>query len=200
MINLLPPDTKRAYFYALRNEKLLKWATALVVGIVGLGAIGTYGWISLHRDITSNSHQVSSLGKTLAAEHLTAIEEKVQTIADDFTLVVKVLSNEVLFTKLLTNMAAAMPQGANLTGLNINNTAGGSGLDITAEATNYTVASQVQVNLSDPSNGIFSKADLVSITCKANSTTNSQYPCEVIIRAQFASNNQFLFINQKGAA
>ena len=200
MINLLPPETKRAYHYALINQKLLKWVTALVIGVLGLGAIGTYGWISVHRAVSTSSRQVVSLQQNLAANHLAASEANIQAIANDFTLVVKVLSQEVLFSKLLSHMAAAMPQGANLTRLNITTTAGGSGLDITAEASNYTTATQVQVNLSDPSNGIFSKSDLVNIDCSPNSTPDKNYPCSVSLRAQFAKNNQFLFINQKKGA
>lgn len=200
MINLLPPETKRAYHYALLNQKLLTWVAALVLGIVGLGAIGTYGWISLHRAISDNHAQVSQLQNKLTAEHLSSTQLQVQSISNDFSLVVKVLSQEVLFSKLLSRMAAAMPQGTNLTGLNITNTASGSGLDISAEATDYNSATQVQANLADPANGIFSKSDLVSISCNNKNTApqNSAYPCAVQLRAQFAPNNQFLFINQKG--
>ncbi len=203
MINLLPPETKRAYRYAMKNDRLMRWVFALLVSLIGLGAIGTYGWVTLHQDITSNSRNVSTLENKLNSENLSGTETQVQTISNDFSLVVKVLSQEVLFSKLLKQMAAAMPQGANLTSLNITTTAKGTGLDITAESTNYTTATQVQVNLSDPSNGIFSKADLVNITCGASSNPtapaqNSAYPCTVTLRAQFAANNQFLFINQKG--
>ena len=200
MINLLPPETKHAYRYAMQNERLMRWVVALLVALIGLGAIGTYGWVSLHQAITTNSNSVNQIQKTLAAENLTGTENQVQTISNDFSLVVKVLSQEVLFSKLLKQIAAAMPQGANLTSLNITSTTKGSGLDITAESTNYTAATQVQVNLADPSNGIFSKADIVNISCSSSSAANnqnSQYPCTVTLRAQFAANNQFLFINQK---
>ncbi len=197
MINLLPPETKKSYHYALINDRLVVWIIALVIGMAGLGAIGTFGWVSLHRNITTNSQQVSTLTQKLTADHLNSVEQQVQTISNDFTLVVKVLSQEVLFSKLLTKMAAAMPSGASLTSLNVSNTTGGSGLDITAEAANYADAAQVQVNLSDPSNGIFSKADIENINCNSGNTQNLAYPCQVKIRAQFATNNQFLFINQK---
>lgn len=199
MINLLPPETKRAYRYALRNDKLLKWIAALVVGLIALGAIGTYGWISLHRAVASNSEEVAKMQNTLKSEHLSSIEAQVQTISNDFTLVVKVLSQEVLFSKLLSDMAAAMPAGTNLTGLTITNTASGTGLDIAAQATDYTAGTQIQVNLSDPANGIFSKADLISIDCSQQNNTdaNSHYPCVVQLRALFEPNNQYLFINQK---
>lgn len=201
MINLLPPETKQAYYYARSNQRLIKWAVILIVGLIGLGAVGTYGWIGIHQSVKTTAAQVSTSQSILAKENLTSTDAQVQKISTDFSLVVKVLSQEVLFSKLLTKMAAAMPNGANLTSLNINDASGGSGLDISAEATDYTTATQVEVNLADPSNGIFSNADIVSINCitsNNNSTPgfNSQYPCTIQIRAQFAKNNQFLFINQ----
>lgn len=198
MINLMPPATKQSYFYARANQRLIKWLVVLVLGIFGLGAIGTYGWVGLHQTVKTSQAQVSQTEATLAKQNLTGTEQQVQTISSDFSLVVKVLSQEVLFSKLLTKMAAAMPSGANLTNLNINDTSSGSGMDISAEATDYTTATQVDANLADPANGIFAKTDIVSITCSTKSG-NSSYPCIVVLRAQFAQNNQFLFINQ-GAA
>ncbi len=197
MINLLPAETKKAYRYAQLNTSLMKWVLVLIIGIVGLVAVGTYGWINLHRSTTRNQDNVNSLKQSLTANHLSNVENQVQSISNDFSLAVKVLSQEVLFSKLLSHMAAAMPSGANLTSLNIANTASGSGLDISAEATDYTTATQVQVNLSAPSNGIFSKTDIISINCNNSSGTANNYPCRVQLRAQFAPNNQFLFINQK---
>lgn len=198
MINLMPPDTKKSYYYARANQKLLKWLAVLALGIIGLGIIGTYGWVGLHQSLKTNQQQVAQTEAELTRQNLTGTEEQVQTISSDFSLVVKVLSQEVLFSKLLTKMAAAMPNGANLTELNITNTSSGSGMDITADATDYTTATQVDANLSDPSNGIFAKTDIVNISCstKNNNGFNTNYPCTVVLRAQFAQNNQFLFINQ----
>ncbi len=204
-INLLPPDIKRSYHYAILNQKLLQRVIALIFSLVGLGIIGTYGWIVLRQESNSNNHQIIVLKRNLTAEHLTATENKVQTISNDFSLVVKVLSHEVMFSKLLSQMAEDMPLGANLTSLNITATSKGSGLDISAEATNYITATQIQINLSNPMNGIFSKVDLNNINCTNSSTNsastnsaNSAYPCTVNLRAQFAPNNSFMFINQKG--
>ena len=44
-------------------------------------------------------------------------------------------------------MAVALPAGAKLTGLNIAQVAGGSGLDVTAEAADTTAATQVKSTL-----------------------------------------------------
>ena len=88
-----------------------------------------------------------------------------------------------------------MPPGSSLTGLNIAQVTGG--IDITAGASDYNTASQVQVNLADPNNKIFSKADIVGINCASGSS--GSYPCTVTIRALFAANNPYLFINSGSA-
>jgi Tfp pilus assembly protein PilN len=198
MINLMPPEIKKSYYYAEKNDKLIKLVLLLIIGLLGVGIIGTYGWVSLHRSINSQKQNVAYLQTNLQKNNLVATENQVTTISNDFSLVVKVLSQEVVFSKLLTQMAGALPSGVNLTNLTINNTTSGSGLDITAEALNYNLATQVQVNLADPANGIFSKVDIVNISCNSqtSSGTVATYPCIVNLRAEFAKNNQFLFINQ----
>jgi len=200
MINLIAPDIKRSYIYAQLNQKMIKWIIALVIGLIGIGLIGTFGWISLHQSISNNQHKIAILQANLNRANLSQTQAKVQTISNDFTLVYKVLSQEVLFSKLLSKIASTLPKGTNLTGLSINDTAEGSGLDITADAENYNLATQVQINLADPANGIFSKADLETINCtpagSGSSSSTNNYPCSVSIRALFAQNNQFLFINQ----
>jgi hypothetical protein len=111
-----------------------------------------------------------------------------------------VLSKEILFSKLIQQVGAAMPANTSLNGLSINKVQGG--IDLTASAVDYTAATQVQVNLSDAQNKIFTQADIVSINCStgtSSSTQDTTYPCTVTIRALFAKNNPFLFINNTKA-
>jgi hypothetical protein len=197
MINLLPPETKQSYRYAERNVSLMNWVIAGVLSLVGVGIIGTYGWLSMRQSILSSKQQASSIQTNLQNGGLTQTNKRITEISGSFKLVEKVLSQEILFSKLLKQMATALPAGSNLTALNINQISGGSGLDVTANATNYTVATQVQVNLADPDNQIFAKADILNITCDVNAATDPDRPCKITLRAQFANNNPFLFINQK---
>ena len=111
-------------------------------------------------------------------------------------LVVNVLSREILFSKLLTQTGAVTPSNTSLTDLSINQVAGA--IDIKAKATDITAATQLQVNLQDPANKIFTKADIQNITCKPDAT-DPKYPCNVTLKALFAKDNPFLFIN-KGTA
>jgi Tfp pilus assembly protein PilN len=199
MINLLPPASKQSYRYAKRNVGLLRWVLVGLVSLLILGGIGTYGWLSLHQSITNYQGQIATTQATLTKSKLTQTDAQVQDITNSFRLVVKVLSQEVLFSKLLKQMATVLPSGVNLTNLTIVTVQSGSGLDITADATNYTAASQLQVNLADPKNQIFASADIVSITCSSKGAVDPTHPCTVVLRTQFAQNNPFLFINQKPA-
>lgn len=197
MINLLPPETKAGYSYARRNVALRKWVAALLVALVGVGALATYGLLNLQQSVISYNQQVASVQAKLQKEHLQETDKQVKDISSSLRLAAQVLSKEVLFSKLITQIGAAMPSGAILASLNINKTAGG--LDLIAHTTDYGTATQVQVNLANPANKIFAKADIGNITCtspKGEQAKVDPYPCIVIIRALFADNNPFLFINQ----
>ena len=193
MINLLPDTIKINYRYGKRNVGLRRWVAAVIIAFVGLGAIATFGLLTLQQQTKHYDTLVGDSQIALQKAHFTETQDQVKTISNNFKLVVKVLSNEVLFSDLIKQIAATIPASANLTGLNINKSQGA--IDISAIATDYTTATQVQINLADPANKIFSKADIVSVACISNANTNPQYPCTVSIHALFAPNNPFLFIS-----
>lgn len=195
MINLLPSEVKQGYRYARRNVQLGRWVIICLVALVGLGAITTYGLLNLHQSTTQSKNQIAASQALFQKEDFSGTQKQVQDISSSFKLVVQVLGKEVLFSQLIKQIGASMPDNAYLTGLTISQIQGG--LNITANATDYKAATQVQVNLADPANKIFSKADIESISCQ--SVTDPAYPCVVTIKALFATNNPFLFINSKAA-
>jgi Tfp pilus assembly protein PilN len=196
MINLLPPAIKEDYRYGLRNSSLLRWVSACLVALVGLGLIATYGLLTMQKSNDDYANKVSVATADLNKQNLKGTEAQVKEITTDFKLVVQVLSKEVLFSKLLNQIATVIPSKAILTNLEISQTAGA--IDITAATADYTTATQVQLNLQDPANKIFSKADIISIACAA-SPVNPKYPCTIQVRALFAQSNPYLFINTKGS-
>lgn len=199
MINLLPPDIKQSYSYARRNRHLLRWVAGFAGAIVGLAAITAAGMFYLSNSADSYSRQTATINSGLLSQNLPGVEKQVTDISNNLKLSVQVLSKEVLFSKLLTRLGGATPSNAILTGLAISQTQGA--IDITAQTTDYNAATQLQANLADPANQIFSKADLVNITCSDQSNgQSSAYPCNVTLRALFASNNPFLFINDSAAS
>lgn len=203
MINLLPPDLKESYTYAHRNTRLVKWTIAFGGALIGLALISAFGILYIQQTSLSYDSQIASLQQSLKSKKLKETEAQTKEISDNVKLAVNVLSKEVLFSKLIKQLGALMPSNTRLKDLSINQEQ--SGVDISANAIDYKAATQLQVNLQDPENKIFSKADIVSITCasidetSSNNPLASRYPCEVTIRAVFAKDNPFLFINSKGA-
>jgi Tfp pilus assembly protein PilN len=192
MINFLPPELKDTYRYAHRNVSLLRWAIMFGVGLVGLIVISGAGLFYLQNQTSSYTAQVDSSNASLKKQNIGSVQRQVTDISNNLKLVVQVLSREVLFSKLLTRLGAVTPANTVLTNLSIAQITGG--IDITAKTTDYNAATQLQVNLADPKNQIFSKADIVSISCNDADPT-AKYPCTVTLRALFSNTNPFLFIN-----
>lgn len=195
MINLLPPETKEDYRYARRNRILSRWITAGLLCLLGGALLLGGGFLYLNQSIKSTQQQIATTNQQLETQNLSATQKQVAGISNNLKLVVQVLSQEILFSQLLKQLASVTPNNVILTNLAI--TQAQAGVEVTAETTNYDAATQLQINLADPKNQIFSKADIVSINCTGGS--NTDYPCTVDIRALFATNNPFLFINSKGS-
>jgi hypothetical protein len=198
MINLLPPDLKAEYHYARRNTGLRRWIILFGLGLFGLAVITAGGVFYLHQTTRTYVAQAQAAEQALNNQKQTAVEKNVQDISNNLKLAVKVLSQEVLFSQLFNQLAVITPSNATLSNLSITQLSGG--VDITAKTTDYTAATQLQINLADPTNKIFSQADIVSINCAASGPSVGRYPCTVIVRALFAKNNPYLFINNKAGA
>ena len=196
MINLLPPELKDTYRYGRRNRTLARWLTVMVLCIAGALLLTGGGYLYLNRSINNTNQQLAESQQQLSQQHEAAVQKQVTDITKNLKLATQVLSKEILFSKLLKQLGAVTPNNAILTNLSITQAQGG--VDITAETANYAAATQLQVNLADPKNKIFSQADIVSITCNSGNGIKSQYPCTVNIRALFAKDNPFLFINSTG--
>lgn len=197
MINLLPPKIKSSYSYASRNVNALHWLIAFVIVLAGLGAIGVTGLVYMQHLSNNYQKQIEAKELSLQTQKLSETQKAAKDISSSLKLAVTVLGKEVLFSQLLKQLGSVVPSNSRLSAITINQTTGA--LDITATSTDYDAATQLQVNLNDPDNKIFSKADIVNVGCNSSADTKSAYPCTVAIRALFAKNNPFLFINAKGS-
>lgn len=189
------PAIKRDYVFARRNVSLRRWLATFILAFVGLGIIATFGLLTLHQSKTHYVNQITATAILFNNEKLYDTQSQIQDISNNFKLVVKVLGQELLYPQLINAITQTLPANANLTGLNISSSS--AALDLSAVATDYNTATQVQVNLADPSVKIFSKVDIVSIGCSKANAANPNYPCTVSIRALFSPNNPYLFINSK---
>lgn len=195
MINLLPPQLKEDYGYARRNTSLMRIVASFGLGIIGVAVIAAVGFFYLQQSADSYKAQAAEIESNLHKQNQQQIEGDVSEISNRLKLAVQVLSKEVLFSQLLKQLAVVTPSNVNLSSVTINEF--GGGLDISADALDYNSASQLQVNLADPKNKIFEKADIVSIVCETDAA--KRLPCKINIRALFTKDNPFLFINGKAA-
>ena len=195
MINLLPHELKEGYKYARRNRHLLHWVFALVCVIMGAVAITAVGYFYLEQSSKQYEKQISLSNRQLEQQKYKETEAQVKDMSNNLTLAVQVLSKQVMFSEILEQLGSIMPKDTRLTALTISQTKGA--IDIAASAKTFDAATQIRVNLSDPESKLFSKADVIGITCDYNDKTG--YPCRASIRALFADQNPFLFINDKTA-
>lgn len=195
MINLLPPDIKEQLGYAKRNTQLRRWSLSVFAGIAGIIIVVYGGHLYIGRSIDAYQKQVRQTKDSLASQKLEETQKRVQDLSSTLRLVIQVLSREVLFSKLLKQVGAAMPPESVLQSLSINKPEGG--LDLQAVASDYQTGTQIQINLQDPANKIFDKADILNISCASDKASDPLYPCQVSIRALFAKDNSFTFVQNK---
>lgn len=189
MINLLPNETKQQLLFARKNTALKNWIVATVIGLLGILLVIAAGQLFISRSTTVWQKQVNDTKQQLEQQQLQQTQNRVTEMSDSIKLASQVLSKQVLLSKLLTQVTTVLPTGTSLQSLSIKSAEGG--IDLTAIARDYQSATQVQINLADPKNKVFEKADIVSVTCQDNSNTG--YPCTVTLRALFAKDNAFQY-------
>lgn len=192
MINLLPPASKKSINYARRNSLLLRACLAVLVVASGVLVVLGLGRFYIASATSRYETQIKTLKTSLQEQNVDGVKKEIQTLSGNVNLALKVLSKEILFSKLLRQAGAVMPAGSSLSSLEI--TDDQKGIDISAGVLDYQVGTQVQVNLADPDNKLFQKVDLVSVQCN---TQGGQYPCAARLRALFGDNSPYLFINNK---
>ncbi len=196
MINLMPPAHKESILYARRNTYLVRWLIGISVAAVGIVVISGGGLFYLKQDSKAYQKSIEDTKAHLTAQKETETLRRAEEMSGNLQLVVDVLSNEVLFSKLLQQIGQVIPPGTILQSLTLSNDLSG-GIDLEIGASSYETGVRAQVNLAEPSNGIFEKADIGAVTCPAEGVP--PYPCTAQMRALFGSDNSpFLKLNQGG--
>ncbi len=192
MINLLPDHYKEEISYSRRNTRLRSWITKSVFALFGVGLIIGGGALYMQSSIMTAERQAKEAQAQLEAQRVEETQKKVEEISGNTKLALQVLSREVLFSKLIKQIGSALPANTALETLEIDAVQGG--LQLNAGAADFTAGTQIQLNLQDPKNGVFEKADINSINCENQVSAEKRYPCTVSLRALFSKNNTYLYI------
>lgn len=191
MINLLPPDVKLDIQYARHNTVLVRWImagflfAALVVSLIGFGQY----YIAKNTQVTLASVEVTN--QRLASQNMLNAQKELETISKNLKTVLQIAGKQLLFSKLITRIGGILPAQTRLNGMTLSTS--NSALDLNVAARDRNAATQAVINISDPKNGLFSKADLVSVTC--NDTATDGYPCQAQIRVVMKTDSSYYFLN-----
>lgn len=193
MINLLPHSLKEDITYARRNSRLRSWIFISLISLIGVGIIVAGGYLYMQKSINDQTNQLAIANDNLKAQDVESTQKRVEEISNSTKLTTQVLSREILFSKLIKQVGSTLPSGTALKSLEIDKVQGG--IQLNAGAVDFNTATQIQVNLQDPKNGVFEKADINSINCtKDAASSESAYPCEVDLRALFGKNSSYYYI------
>lgn len=182
---------KDGYRYARRNRHLIHWVVVLLLGLLGAVALTGVGFLYLHQSTKQYEASVALVESDLKRKNYTQVQKEVTEISNNLKLTKQVLSKQVLFSELLKQLGALMPKDTRLIGLSISQANGA--IDVSAKARSVDAATQIQVNLGDTGNKLFSKVDINSISC-GSASENDDYDCAVTLRALFAPNNPFMLV------
>lgn len=196
-INLLPPQHKSDIIFARRNTVLKNWIIASCIGVAGIIVVQAAGYFFINQSEKSTQVQVNNARTQLSAQKQDEVQKQVTSISEGVKLTLQVLQRQIFFSKLLVQVGAVMPPGTSLDTLTINSTQGG--IDLSVFAQDYQAATQVQINITDPNKKLFEKADILNVTCTPTTNATQLYPCKSSIRALFAKDSSFQYVNPAGA-
>ena len=191
MINLLPPSRTAAIRYGRQNTSLRVWLVGVALAIVGLIIILAGGWVYIDHQSKVFQKDISSTNQQLQTQNVDKVKADAKEITGDINVIDKVLSQEIHFSDLIQAIGSYMPPGTVLGSLSLSDKVSGS-LDLTANARDYASAAQIAVNLSDKKDDLFSKVDIISISC--GSTIEKTYKCSSTFRALFSKAAQTKFL------
>lgn len=185
MINLLPPNYHHQIQSHKRDSQLRRWVGLIWLATAGLIVILAVGWFYMDRQSKDLSRSISDTKDQLSSQNLEQVQKQSKELTNNIKTVNQVLGSEIRFSDLIQDIGRVMPPGTVLSTLSLSQVSGG--IDLSASTKNYAAAAQIAVNISDPNNQLFSKVDIVSVSC---SNTASAYPCSAVFRALFNKDAQ----------
>lgn len=191
MINLLPPQNVAAIRFGRQNSTLRIWLLGAAVAIVGLIIILAGSWIYLDHQSKGFQTTINASNAQLKAQNIDKVRAESKEITSDINVIDKILSQEIHLSDLIQSIGSYMPPGAVLGSLSLSDKVTGT-IDLSANTKDYAGAAQIAVNLSDPKDNLFSKVDIVNISCGSNPET--VYKCSSTFRALFSKDAQSRFV------
>jgi HAMP domain-containing protein len=198
MINLMPDYLRQEVGYARRNYVLLKWLMAIGVAIIAVGLMTMFGQYYINRNTKSLQATAEITQTRINSQNLQETQADIQGLSNNFITITQLLKRQLLFSKMFVKIGGIIPQGAILRGITLSTTTSAA-IDLNVIAANREAATLAFVNISDPTNGLFDKADLLSVSCSTvtaeTEALSARYPCSAMIKVVIKTDSSFYFLN-----
>jgi hypothetical protein len=202
MINLLPPLEKENIIYGRKNRLMIRWVVSIIIVITGICVMTVFGQFFINKNVKSLEGVANITQDRIAKQNLASTQKGILNLSNNFTSVTQLLNKQVLFSKIFTKIGSIMPEGAILSSITLSTS--NKSLDVNVIAKDREAATQAFVNLNDPKNGLFDKADLVTVGCQTKTdpktstsvqAQNAKYPCNALIKVTIKTDSSFYFLS-----
>lgn len=168
MINLLPHDVKSDIGYARKNKVLFSWILLLLALLAVMLVIVGIGMFFITQRANNINRLVAISEQRIVDQDLAAYQKNAETFSNDLNTAVKLLENQLLFSKIIRTIGAVLPPGVVLDTLDYSvedevltlNISGKSQKDITTAFENISSSKERSGNL-------FTNADLLKVDCSS---------------------------------
>lgn len=174
MINLLPDDEKKQIIAARSNVTLINYILFLFMGAIFLGISS----VVVHYAITDTKTNAEVLITENAKKSVSFSSVRTEAAALRATIAKAkgILDNEVLYTRILTGVAQAMPTGVVLENLSLSPATIGVPITVVAYAKSTEDALRLKENFQQ--SPLFSQVSFLSLASTAQSSA-AGYPITV---------------------
>ena len=175
MINLLPAETKRQLRAAHTNAALIKYLffSGIAVAFLVLACVTSYLFLNNNKSVASNTTDNGQSSSVLQA----TAQKQLDSLITSISTAKSILREQVLYSDIVTGIAAALPSGIVLDKLTLDNNTIGTAVTLQAHARSSDNTSLLQDNFSK--SALFSNYNLISPT--TNSSSSPGYPIAISI-------------------
>lgn len=183
MINLLSPQTKKEIRAARLNVVLIRYCFILILSGIFVVSIFGVGFYLTQQDRAG----ASKLKQASEAEinKYASVKKEAEAFSSNLSNAKTILSGEIVFSKLITGIAAVLPSGVILSNLNLTSNSLGTPISLQARSASYEKAVELKNKLEASS--IFEQVNIANtaqteFTGEASDTL-AKYPVSITINA-----------------
>jgi len=176
MINLLPDDAKKQIKAGRTNVILMKYLFTLGISIAFLAAISIGSYFVLLGTKT-NAEAIMS-NNTSNTNAYSTVQAQAASLRSSLSTVKTILDQEVVYTKVITNIASSIPTGVVLESLTLSPTTFGQPVTLQAHA--KTTDAAIALKQQFQSSPLFSGVTFQSLS-SATTALSDGYPISVTL-------------------